>query len=101
MFYRQRLQRIEAKLDQALVLLTSLITQETRIMATLDDIVADVAAEKTVVDGVVVLLDALAAQLAAAGLDQAKLTQLHNDILAQKQALADAVVRDTPAAPPV
>ncbi len=65
--------------------------------ASLDDLKAAVAAEKTVVDGVVVLLNDLSAQLAAAiaSGDPAAVQEVLDAINANKQELADAVVANT------
>ncbi len=65
-------------------------------MSTVDDIQVDVTAENTVIDSAVVLLKGLADALKAAGTDPAKLAALHTDITTKTQALADAVVANTP-----
>jgi hypothetical protein len=70
-----------------------------KIMATVADIQADVTAEDTVIDSAITLLQGLAAALAAAGTDPAKLAALHTDITTKTQALAAAVAANTPAAP--
>ncbi len=70
------------------------------IMATLDDLTAAVAAEDTVIDSAVALIQGMADQLKAAGTDPVKLQSLQDDITAKTKALADAVSANTPAAPP-
>lgn len=67
-------------------------------MPILDTVVTDVAAEDTVIDSAITLLNGLSAALQAAGTDPAKLAALDADINARKQALAAAVVANTPAA---
>lgn len=58
-----------------------------------------VADENTVIDSVIVFLDGLGSMIAASAGDKAASLALANDVAAKKQALADAVVRNTPAAP--
>lgn len=69
------------------------------IMAALDDLAAAVAAEDTVIDSAVTLLNGLKAALDAAGTDPAKLAALSADITAKTAALSTAVSANTPAAP--
>ena len=71
-------------------------------MATLADITAAVAAEKTVEDSVVALLQTLSADLKAAlaSNDPAAMQAVVDQIDANAKALADAVSANTPAAPP-
>lgn len=89
---RSALASIDAKV-------TALQTQGVSEMATLKDVQDAVAAEKTVTDSAVALLNGLAAQVAALTPDQAAIDQLAADIKAQTDALAAAVTADTPAAP--
>ena len=74
---------------------------EDKIMATIDDVVSAVAAEKTVVDSAVALLNQLTAMLQAAiaSGDPAKIQPAIDAINANKAELADAVTANTPAAP--
>lgn len=69
------------------------------IMSALSDLQAAVAAENTVIDSAIVLIQGLAAALAAAGTDPAALAALKTDIDAKAQSLAAAVTANTPAAP--
>jgi hypothetical protein len=85
---------MDKKLDQ-------ILNKETSIMATLDDIVASVAAEDTVVDSVVTLLAGIKAQLDAAGQNPAKLQALSDALANQQTKMANAIVANTPAVPPV
>ena len=69
------------------------------LMGLLDDVIADVQDEKTVIDSVVTLLTSLSQQLKDAGTDPVKLAALKAQIDANKKALADAVVANTPTPP--
>ena len=93
---------INTKLDAILTqlgvdhrLLQAVKTEEDQIMTTVDDVQADVTAEKTVVASAVTLLNGLAALLKAAGTDPVKLAALHEDIVANTQALAAAVTANS------
>jgi hypothetical protein len=95
-YHKKRLARIEAKIDLLLVKVNPM-------SKSVDDLVAVVAAEKTVIDSTSTLLDQLFAQVQAgvdAG-DIAKVQQAVTDLQAQKAELVAAVVRNTPAAPVV
>jgi hypothetical protein len=80
-------------------MLAHIIHNQEIIMAAIDDLATAVAAEDTVIDSAITLLQGLSAALAAAGTDPAKLAALQTDITAKTQALADAVAANTPAAP--
>lgn len=69
------------------------------IMSALDDLQAAVAAEDTVIDSAIKLIQGIPALIAAAGTDPAKLQALSADITAKSTALAAAVTANTPAAP--
>ena len=60
---------------------------------------AQVAQNVTVEQSAVTLIQGLAAQIAAAGTDPAKLTELTNNLNAPATALAAAITANTPAAP--
>lgn len=68
-------------------------------MSAITDLQSAVAAEDTVLDSAVVLIQGFAAQLAAAGTDPALLAALKADIDTHAQTLAAAVAANTPAAP--
>lgn len=76
-----------------------ILTNQEKIMTALDDLQAAVAAEDTVIDSAITLIQGIPALIAAAGIDPAKLTALQNDITAKSTALASAVAANTPAAP--
>lgn len=68
--------------------------------AQLDALKAAVAAESTVIDSAVALIQGLAAQIAALPADQAAIAQLAVDVKAKSDALAAAVAANTtPVAP--
>ncbi len=73
---------------------------ERKIMVTLDDIVADVTEEKSVIQGAVTLLGQLSQMIKDAGTDPVKLQAVKDLIDSNKADLAAAVVANTPAAPP-
>ena len=83
--------RVEHKLDLILKNLE-------KIMSAIDDLTAAVAAEDTVIESAVVLINGFAAQLAAAGTDPTKLAALQADITAKTADLSAAVAANTPKA---
>jgi len=91
---RERLKRVEAKLDQ-------LLSKEERMSATLDALVAQVAATTTVEASAVAAFNGIAAQIAtlAAQKEDADLAGLADKLKASAAALGAAVVANTPAAP--
>lgn len=93
------------KLDVILHKLDILLTKERQIMATLDELVADVTAESTVVASVLTFIDGLKQQLAdalAGGVSpaaQAKVDAIFAQVEANKTSLSNAIVANTPAQP--
>jgi hypothetical protein len=87
-----RLELLSRKLDLIIQ------NQETE-MAQIDDLQAAVAAEDTVIDSAITLIQGIPALIAAAGVDPAKLAALQSDITAKSSALAAAVTANTPATP--
>lgn len=75
-----------------------LSNQET-IMAELEDLTAQVAANKTVIDSALVLINGIADRIKAAGTDPAKLAALTADLKTEDDTLAAAVAANTPPAP--
>ncbi len=65
----------------------------------LDNLTAQVAAEDTVADAAIALIQGLAAQIAALPANQAAIDALAADVKAKAQAMSDAIVANTPAAP--
>lgn len=99
-------QRLERKLDavllnqgQGLYALYRILFKGDRIMAALDRLEADVAAETTVMQSAITLLQGLKAALDAAGTDPVKLAALADQMEGNATALAAAVAQNTPGAP--
>jgi len=92
---------IHRKLDAILAAIERLTTQGTTIMADLTSLTTQVAQNTTVEGSAVVLIQGLAAQLAAAGTDPAKLADLQAQLNTSATALAAAVAANTPAGSPV
>jgi len=68
-------------------------------MAALDDLTTQVGQNTTVEGSAVTLIQGLAAQIAAAGTDPAKLSALQTQLKTSADALAAAVTANTPAEP--
>lgn len=92
-----RLDRIEAKLDR---LLAKAEHMEVTMTGDLDALSAQVAETTDVEKSAIVLIEGIAAKLAEAGTDPAKLTALQGELHASSAALAAAVTANTPPAPP-
>ena len=77
----------------------AILANTEKIMATLDDVLADVTAETTAIGSITTLIQGLQAQIAAAGLspaDQAKVDAIFADAEANKAALATALAANVP-----
>jgi hypothetical protein len=83
--------------DPALILIQQKLEQ---IMSALDDLATAVAAEDTVIDSAILLINSIPALIAAAGTDPTKLAALQADIKAHAASLSAAVVANTPAVTP-
>ena len=90
----------DPKLDQILTELRKLVQQGEVMSQAMDDLEAQVAANADVVSSAVTLIQGIAAQLAAAGTDPAKLKALQDSLKSSDDALAAAVAANTPAEPP-
>ena len=95
----------ESQLDAILLKLAALTLQGDTIMATLDQVLADVQEETTLISGISTLVDGLKTQLADAlanaGLSpavQAQVDQIFATAEANKAALAVALTANTPPA---
>ncbi len=86
---------------QVLAALSKLSQQMENIMATLADLQAAVAAEDTVIDSAITLIQGFSAQLAALQPNQAAIDALKADVDSKATALAAAVTTNTPAEPTV
>jgi hypothetical protein len=101
-----RINWLSARIDayQAVVMsaLKIIQTKETTIMATLTDVQDAVTAETTVEQSVILLLQGLSTQLAAAlaANDPAAIQAIVDSINANSAALSAAVTANTPVAPP-
>ena len=69
-------------------------------MAALDDLTAQVAANKTVIDSALALINGIAARITAAGTDPTALANLTASLKSEDDALAAAVATNTPAPAP-
>ena len=76
-------------------LLKQIQTKVNKIMATLDDLTAQVAANTSVEGSALTLIQGLAAQLAAAGSNPAALAALQAQLKTSADALAAAVAANT------
>ncbi len=101
-----QLDRIEAKLNkidlqnqQQTQLLASLVTGEQIMSAELDSLTAQVTENTDTEQSAIALLNNLHDLLVAAGTDPAKLAALAGTLKGSRDALAAAVVANTPAAP--
>ena len=89
---------IDAKLTAILSALTSLSTQETHLMAALDDLTAQVQATDDAQQAALLLINGIADRLKAAGTDPVALKALGDSLKTNSDALSAAVVANTPAA---
>lgn len=98
LFYPPALRRKLDGIDRALQRIEG---KEIMAQKTLDDVLADVSAEKTVEDGLVTLVQGIKAQLdaAVAAGDLNKVAQIAASLEANTQTMSDAIVANTPAAP--
>lgn len=78
----------------------NIISQLEKIMSALSDLQTAVAAENTVIDSAVTLLQGLKTALDAAGTDPVALKALSDDITAKTNSLSAAIVANTPVTPP-
>src|SRR5437868_2583647 len=88
----------ESKIDQVISLLQQMIGMEKRMSKELDDLTTQVTANTTVEESAVTLIKGLAAQIAAAGTDPAKLQALQASLNTSATDLAAAVAANTPPA---
>src|SRR5690242_20172792 len=101
----QRLTEIERKQDclntslrSIYALLKSILRKDIHMAKTLDDVLADVAAENTVIDSLEALTKSIAEQLKAAGGDQAKIDAIADALESKTAEIAQAVTDNTPSA---
>jgi hypothetical protein len=92
------LARIERKIDLTLSALGAILRKEQRLMASIDEILTDVAELPTINDSLDALFVQLQALIEAGKTDPAKLQQAHDLIVAQKERTKAAIVANTPVA---
>ena len=99
-----RIEALHEKMDALLsvnrAILRLLETNGANIMSAIDDLTAQVAANTAVEASAVTLIQGIAAELAAAATDPAKVEALAAQLKASASALGAAVAANTPAAPP-
>jgi len=95
----RRLGRIEEKLDAGLELLAQVQTEGAAIMTDLSALTDEVSQNGDAVASAVTLLGSLSQQIRELSTDPAALQALADQLDANTQQLADAVVANTPAAP--
>lgn len=97
-FHLLMINTAHGKLEFIIRLLKEQAERGRRTMKELDDLAAEVAANTDAEQSAVVLLDNLHNLLVAAGTDPAKLQALTAQLATSKDALAAAIVANTPAA---
>ena len=95
----KKLEIIIEKLENQEKILLWILRKEYQMDGELDALTAQVAANTTVETSAVTLIQGLAAQIAAAANDPAKLTALTATLKTSADALAAAITANTPAAP--
>lgn len=73
-----------------------ILLEEETIMAALDDLTAQVAANSVAIDSAIVLINGIADRIAAAGVDPVALAALVTELRDKDAALATAVQANTP-----
>jgi cell division septum initiation protein DivIVA len=88
--------RVTERLDQILTRLGGIARQETHIMQELDDLTTQVKANTDAEQSAIVLINGIAARIAAAGTDPVVLQALTDSLKGSSDALAAAVIANTP-----
>ena len=94
----RKLDHLSLKADEITRLLHLVLKKETLIMADLTSLTAQVKTNTDVEQSAIVLIQGIAAQLAAAKTDPAAIQALSDSLNASAASLADAVTANTPAA---
>ncbi len=94
------LRPITRRLDRIEAVLALYRKKEEALMAALDDLTAQVTAQTTVEQSAITLLNQLSDLIKQAGTDPVKLAALTAQLKTSADALAAAIVANTPAAPP-
>jgi len=90
---------LDRKLDRLLQMTEAILEKENGMSQALDDLATQVTANTTVEESAVTLIKGLAAQIAAAGTDPAKLQALQASLKASADDLAAAIAANTVADP--
>jgi hypothetical protein len=90
---------MEAQLARLETATTAIQTGETKLMASIDDLVTAVDSETTLEGSLETLLTGIAAQLKAAGLDATKVNAVFDKVTANNAALTAAITANTPVDP--
>ena len=90
--------QITTQITEIHSMVTALTEGATAMASDLSQLTAAVEANGSVAQSAITLLDGLKAALDEAGTDPAQLQQLSASLDSQRQALADALVRNTPSA---
>jgi chromosome segregation ATPase len=90
---------LDRKMDRLLQMTEAILEKENGMSQALDDLATQVTANTTVEESAVTLIKGLAAQIAAAGTDPAKLQALQASLKASADDLAAAIAANTVAAP--
>lgn len=93
-------EHLTAQNNRILDLLHTILNRETRMDTELTTLTNAVEAEGSVVDSAIVLLEQLVADIEAEKNDPIAIQAIVDSVNAQKQKLTDAIVANTPAAPP-
>jgi hypothetical protein len=96
--YIDAVSEVSRRLDDIEIKLDLIIKNQGTIMAALDDLTAQVAANTTVSQSALTLINGIAARITAAGTDPTKLAALTASLKSDDDALAAAVTANTPAA---
>jgi cell division FtsZ-interacting protein ZapD len=94
------LKRMNGTLEEIKHMLVLNLKLEITNMATLDELLAEVERDTTVTAGIATMIEKLQADLAAQGVDQAKIDAVFAGVKANTDALAAKLVANTPSAPP-
>ena len=90
----------DAQLTQIITNMGKLIQQVTNMASELDTLTAQVAANTTVIQSAITLINGIADRITAAGVDPVKLAALATSLKTDDDALAAAVLANTPVTPP-
>ena len=90
---------LDRKLDRLLYVMEAVLEKEKGMSQAMDDLATQVAANTTVEESAVTLINGLAGQLANAGTDPAKVQALQQSLKASADDLAAAIAANTVADP--